>query len=545
MSQLRLINEDQELPLAALIDSARAAEQTGAFEDALAGYRSAMERIQAGEHPERGPQVLRWIGRVHFERGEYDDAHTAFEASLVDAQTLGLRKDAAGALNGMAVVEQFRGRLDVAEALYVHAGILADDVGDYQLAAMIDQNLGTLANIRGDLATALLRYQSALARFQEMKNDKSSSSVLNNMGLLHIDVGDWAGAELCFNSAFQLAERIGDDNMRAKVEANRAELYLRRQRYEEARECCERAFKLFSQTGSESGLGEVYKFYGVLYRETGKPQVALVQLGLALKLARTCENLLLEAEVEVERAKLFLILKRVREALRSLNRAQRIFTDLDARREILDVKRRLERLESTYMQAVELWDQDAPTQPEPPGPRRGHRVADLAAMLAEGAQYADLIWLRIGAFLHDVGNNVLPPELLAKPGPLTAEELQLVQKHTVFGDAVVGELEFPPEIRRMVRHHHEHWDGSGYPDGLAGAEIPLAARILCIADVYDALTTRRSYRDAFSSEQALSIMDGEAGTIFDPALLRTFATLMRAGGPAVAQAAANRLREAI
>src|SRR6185503_14887737 len=219
---------------------------------------------------------------------------------------------------------------------------------------MIEQNLGTIANVRGDLATALLRYQSALNRFRELKNEKSSASVLNNMGMLHVDIGEYSAAELCFNAAAQLAERIGNDNIRAKVEVNRAELFLKRQQYEHARECCERAFKLFSQSGSESGLGEAHKFYGVLYRETGKPQVAHVQLGLALKLAKSCENPLLEAECESERARLFLDQKQAAQALHSLNRAHRIFCELDARREILDLRRRLDRLESTYMQAVEL-----------------------------------------------------------------------------------------------------------------------------------------------------------------------------------------------
>ncbi|HSL70820.1 MAG TPA: tetratricopeptide repeat protein, partial [Longimicrobiales bacterium] len=108
MTQLRLISAGQELPLSVLIDSARTAEQSGAWDDALEGYRAAIARIHAGEQPDQGPQVLRWIGRVHFERGQYDEAHAAFEASLVNAQALGLRKHAASALNGMAVVEQFR-----------------------------------------------------------------------------------------------------------------------------------------------------------------------------------------------------------------------------------------------------------------------------------------------------------------------------------------------------------------------------------------------------------------------------------------------------
>jgi HD-GYP domain-containing protein (c-di-GMP phosphodiesterase class II) len=153
-------------------------------------------------------------------------------------------------------------------------------------------------------------------------------------------------------------------------------------------------------------------------------------------------------------------------------------------------------------------------------------------MLAQSVGYADLAWLRIGAFLRDVGNRALPQEVLEKPGPLTVEEWELVRKHTVLGDDLVQQLAFPEEIRPMVRSHHEHWDGSGYPDGLKGEQIPLAARIVCIADVYDALISPRSYRGPFTSEQALEIMEIESGHIFDPMLMQKFASLIRMGGPA-------------
>ncbi|MEX2281675.1 MAG: HD domain-containing phosphohydrolase [Gemmatimonadota bacterium] len=542
MSELKLIVVGEDLPLGALVDSARMAEQSGAWDDALDGYRQAISRIHAGEEPHRGPSVLRWID---FERGDYDEAHAAFEASLVNAQTQGLRKDAASALNGMAVVEQYRGRLDVAEALYSRACVIADEVGDQLLAAMIDQNLGTLANVRGDLGTALVRYQGSLERFRQLKNDRMSAQVLNNMGMLHIDVGEWAAAELCFTSAYQLAERVGDDATRAKVESNRAELYLKRQNFERARECCERAFKTFSALGSDTGLGEVHKFYGVLYRETGKPQVANVQLGLALRLARSCENPLLEAETESERARLFLNTRQIPQALQSLNRAHKIFCELDARREILDLRRRLERLETTYVQAIQLWTEEMPAPEVTATMRRGKRVAELASALADAVGYGDIVWLRIGAFLRDVGNRTVPKELLDKPGALTAEEYKTVQNHTLAGESLVQELEFPADIRPMVRNHHEHWDGTGYPDGLKGEQIPLAARIICLADVYDALTSPRSFRGAYSSEQALEIMEQEAGTIFDPQMFRTFAKLIRLGPTGQRGYAIDQLRKAV
>src|SRR6185369_14976842 len=114
---------------------------------------------------------------------------------------------------------------------------------------------------------------------------------------------------------------------------------------------------------------------------------------------------------------------------------------------------------------------------------QGHceRVADLAGALAAkaGLDETSLFWFRIGALLHDVGKLIVPAEVLNKPGMLT-------------------DVQFPWDVAPMVRSHHERWDGGGYPDGLAAESIPLSARILCIADVYDALTTERSYKRAFS-----------------------------------------------
>ncbi len=109
-----------------------------------------------------------------------------------------------------------------------------------------------------------------------------------------------------------------------------------------------------------------------------------------------------------------------------------------------------------------------------------------------------------------------------------------MQTHTTVGDQIVSELKFPFDIRPIVRNHHERWDGSGYPDGLKGEAIPVTARILCIADVYDAITTTRSYRPAFTHEEALKIMDGLAGSTLDPDLYHLFRTRVLGAGEAAA-----------
>lgn len=509
-----------------LVERARRAEELGEWDDAERLYKEALERIEAGETPELGPRVMRWLGRVHFERGEYDRANGILEASLIAAQKLNRRQDAASALNSIAIVAQLRGTLDVAEALYARAGEVAEEIGDEQLCAITDQNLGVLANIRGDLQTALVRYQSALDRFNRMKDHRGAGKVLNNIGMLHVDVGEWAAAELSFNGAYELAERIGDPATMGKVENNRAELYLKRQQFERARECCERSFRLFTRLGSDSGLGSVHRYYGVLYRETGKPDMAHVHFSLALKLARTCDNPLLEAETENERAQLYLNERLHRQAIRSLNRAHRLFCELDARREILDLRRRLNRMEDIYLRAVQMWAEDAPDMADVSGGSRGRRVAEYAVLLGKAVGYQDLHWLRIGAYMHDVGNSGLPSDILRKQGKLNAEEWEIVQSHTTIGSDIVSELEFPGDVKPMVRNHHEHWDGTGYPDQLKDTQIPVAARIICIADAFDALTTDRSFRPPFTVHEAIRIMRSEAGRIFDPGMFGVFEKLI-------------------
>jgi putative two-component system response regulator len=142
-------------------------------------------------------------------------------------------------------------------------------------------------------------------------------------------------------------------------------------------------------------------------------------------------------------------------------------------------------------------------------------------------QYADAIVK--AAKLHDIGKTAIPDHILFKPGKLTAEEFETVKEHSIYGasvlDAAIGELEeenvpfFLAVAREVVIGHHEKWDGSGYPEGLKGADIPLSAGITAIADVYDALTSERPYRNAFSHEAAMDILRKGAGTHFDPVLL--------------------------
>jgi len=145
----------------------------------------------------------------------------------------------------------------------------------------------------------------------------------------------------------------------------------------------------------------------------------------------------------------------------------------------------------------------------------GHseRVARYAARVATalGLDAEEVAAVRLGAYLHDVGKIRVPQEVLNKPGRLTAAEFDLMKMHPVWGLEVLEGVEFPFDVRPTIRWHHEKRDGSGYPDRLVGDEIPLHASIIGIADVFDALTSCRSYRPAMSGPAALNLMHARRG----------------------------------
>jgi HD-GYP domain-containing protein (c-di-GMP phosphodiesterase class II) len=154
-----------------------------------------------------------------------------------------------------------------------------------------------------------------------------------------------------------------------------------------------------------------------------------------------------------------------------------------------------------------------------------HRVRDYAVQLTAAVEPGLLVdpSLEYGFLLHDVGKLAVPNEVLAKPGALTSDEFGLVQQHTVIGAELLAEITFlHGEGLNVVRSHHERWDGSGYPDRLAGPAIPLSARIFAVADAVDAMTGERPYRDATSWEAATREVASQSGRQFDPDIVAAF-----------------------
>jgi HD-GYP domain-containing protein (c-di-GMP phosphodiesterase class II) len=163
----------------------------------------------------------------------------------------------------------------------------------------------------------------------------------------------------------------------------------------------------------------------------------------------------------------------------------------------------------------------------------GHseRVAALgrwiAAALGLDAEQIDVVGE--AGLLHDIGTIGVPEPTLQKSGPLSADEWHAMRRHPLVGAQIVAPFDCFARSAPLIRHHHERWDGSGYPDGLAGAAIPLGARIVAVADVFDALTSGRAYRAAVPRDAGLAQLLGEAGRTLDPHVVRTCVGLLRRG----------------
>lgn len=177
------------------------------------------------------------------------------------------------------------------------------------------------------------------------------------------------------------------------------------------------------------------------------------------------------------------------------------------------------------------------------------RCAEYAGLLAKemGLPVQQQAAVRIGALLHDIGKLAVPDDILLKPGPLNKAEWAAIRQHPLAGHHLLSQLPSLAEALPAVLHHHEHFDGSGYPEGLTGEDIPLVARILLVADAYDAMTSNRPYRQAMSSEAAIEELKRNAGAQFDPQVVEAFLRVICAhpdGGGAPAAAAAVHPRAA-
>lgn len=491
----------------------RVAESQRDFQRAVASAATARDEAVLAE-------ALRRLANVHRRRHELDEATRLCRRSYEVATAAGEPVLAAEALNGIALVHFARGEWDDARRELARA--LAVGAESETLRARVEQNLGIMANAEGDLEGSLGHYQRSLAAFRAVRDSRGCAIALHNIGMNRADRAQWREADESFRSSLDIADAMGDVAVRGQVLLGRIEVHLARQEYEAARQSAEEALRIFDDLGAREPKANAYRWLGVLYRETGRPALAEARLRTALDLSAQIGATLAQAETSRELAVLFGQQGRSQETLRHLNDSHRLFGRLNARRDLVDVAGKITELESIYLAIVREWGASLESSDSY---TFGHseRVAThaVAVAAAYGLDEEALTAVRVGAHLHDIGKIRVPHEILNKPGKLTDEEFATMKQHPVHGIELLGAVEFPWDVKPIIRSHHEKDDGSGYPDRLRGDEIALSAQLVCVADVYDALTSTRSYRPAMTRERAIEVMR-ESPTWWRPEVFEAF-----------------------
>jgi len=194
----------------------------------------------------------------------------------------------------------------------------------------------------------------------------------------------------------------------------------------------------------------------------------------------------------------------------------------------LESTTRAEQLRKTHLETIAALSRSMEAKESYTG---GHteRVAEIALGLAERLGYtgADLDAIEIGALMHDIGKIGIPESILRKPGPLDNDEWLVMKRHPVISELILSEIELSPIVLQIARSSHERMDGHGYPDGLAGDEIPLPARVVLVADAFDALTSDRSYRRSRRPRAAIEEIVANAGSQFCPRVVAALERMYR------------------
>ena len=431
--------------------------------------------------------------------------------------------------------------------------------------------LGLLHRDMGNYGKAKTFHQEAKQLASLLKDAQTEIASLNNLAELSQFEGGLAEAEAIYKEALNLAGATGYkryiiDNLNGLGQVQQAQRH-----YDQAVEFHEKALKEAIDLGDINAQIESGQFLGKAYTCKREFEQALIHLKACLDLAQTAEHpkALFElhemlAEVYEEQEKLTLALKHLKESYRlekqifnreseaktrqlsikfDLERARheaeeyRMRTELEkeARLEAeIMVEERTRELEEAHLEIVSRLAVAAEYRDDDTGEhtkRVGRTAAAIAFVLESSLEYVQLIFR--AARLHDVGKIGVSDSILLKPGNLTNEEFELIKTHTVIGGKILsnGQTQLLDLAEEIALCHHERWDGGGYPNQLRGDEIPLSARIVSVADVLDALTHERPYKQAWPVSKALKEIERCSGSQFDANVVKACLTLF--GGEAI------------
>lgn len=503
----------------------------GKFEKAIDEYKSALELCQDKNDLNIRSDVFTQIGQILAKKGDHERALGYLQRAISSSRRAKDNSGLCKALRNQGVVYVELGDFEEAEQALSEAIEIADRIDEKILYADLVNNLGAIMNMKGQWRQALLLYRESLNIYQENNEIRKAAYAKNNLGITLSEKDFNQEAFEYFIEASAIAEKINDSSLKLIVDINLADLYLKKGNIASARDHATHAEKFFEESKLVNvHLIEAKKIKGKIALNENFFGNAEKAFGEALKLSRQIGSKFHEAEVLHERGRLLRKTEKHFEALNDLEESYQIFKEIKAEGKKEQTEKVINSIEHLYL---EIFNSIGKQVDRKDSYTKGHsdRVASLALLLAKevGLRTHMLKTIVAAGLLHDIGKIKVSDEILKKPGKLTDEEFEEIKKHPEFGVEMLRGKEFPWDIKPIIMHHHERYNGSGYPKKIKGEDIPIGARIMCIADVFEALTSNRTYRNAFEVSKALEIMKSESGTTFDPVLLKSFVELIERG----------------
>lgn len=516
-----------------MLHKAQEMNLAGDLDGAILLYRKAIRISGRNGFHTRKAQAMRKLGTILRRKGETGRAISYYKRSIPVSQSAGDISGCAKAYNGLGVLYFNSGNWKLVKKYFNLAMEKAEETEDLSLMANIYNNLGAMSNILGDWETAISYYEKSLDYYRNIEDMGGLAKNYNNLGLTYRDMGKWSKAAYYCERCVKIAGEIGDVALGSNCLLNLAHVLIELSRLGEAREKCDIAYESLSDIGEVGGIAEALMIYGMIYTRMRKWALAEKHFQESVMINKKHDNLLGMAECYREMALLYQGWGKNKKALEYLGKSFHEFRELKAIRYLQEIGRKTAELEEMTFKLTR--DMGAAVESKDTY-TFGHsqRVAHYAVEIAKKMHLKDDVikGIMVAAYLHDLGKVRVKKKILQKSRKLTVKEFFIIQMHPNWGVELLKDVEFPWDVKPLIRHHQEKWDGSGYPDGLQGEAIPIGARIIAVADMFDALTTDRPYRKALPLRQAVKILKKESGVSLDSDITNKFLRIVRLRFPA-------------
>ena len=510
-----------------LIELGKKYDLEGKWDEAIEVYSQAIELAGLKAENRTVAEALRLTGNIQFKKNEWGNALKSFQQSLKHFQSLRESRGSAYSMNSIGNIYLEKGEWELAKRYYLKSLATARRIRDFRMQGMIYNNLGVIAMFQGLLEQAIARYQRSLFYYEKDGYKKGMGETYLNIGICHADLRDFEKSDQFHRKTLEIAQEIGDVYLQSKIYLHWTEVALEMVNLEFARELCDQAFELSSQLKDQLDIAQAFQHYGKIFRLMNKFALSKKHFEESIKICLSYDGLQVLAEDYRELALLYRDQEDNRKTLELLWQSFELFHQLKARKDVRDVNQKIEELEMIYVNiaksmgaAVEIKDTYT----------FGHskRVAYYSLQLSRklNLSLTQIKAILAAAFLHDLGKVKVKRKILLKNGRLTHLEYEAIKLHPALGVQMIGSLNFPWDIKPLILHHHERYDGKGYPNGLKGEKIALGARIIGIADFFDAMTTARPYRPAWSVAETIKEMNDQMGGAFDPQMVPVFVELV-------------------